>query len=860
MRKAFFTLFFGFLGVIAISQPQGRPNGPVPTGRFYGKVIEGKTGKPIEYASVQLFQNKYDSATKTRRETLITGMLTTANGDFSLENVPATGQSTLRITVIGYKQIDQKISFDRPADGNMAGALDKDLGNIKIDIEETQLENVTVTATTPGLRLGIDRKIFNVDRNIVSEGGTAVDVMRNVPSVKVDIDGNVTMRNNTPQIFVDGRPTTMTLEEIPADVIESVEVITNPSAKFDASGGTAGIINVVLKKNRKIGYNGSLRTNVDSRGRVGLGGNINLRQDKVNFFVNGNFNQRKSKSWGTTDRTTFGFPDTLLHQDDNSLMEGHWAFLRAGIDYFIDNRNTISIAGNFNRGKFEPSSNSLMQTDIWDSPVKSSLQQRNSNSESNMRNRGLILSYKHNFPKAGRELTADITYNKSRNWSSNLIRTDSLDFNSKAPLKSFSQRQNGKGNNENLIFQLDFVNPINETSKFETGARVTVRDAETINEFYGIDNFGNEILRPSLSVNYNSTDKVYAAYANYTRQFKDFGVQAGLRLESSEYEGRLPDKGQKFNIEFPVSLFPSIFLSQKFKGDNELQLNYSRRINRPNFFQLYPYTDFSDSLNISRGNPDLNPEFTNSVELSYQKTFQKNRDNFLATVYYKHTDDLITRYIFRENNPESGKDIFVNTFINARSSYVTGLEMVWKVKMTKWWDITPEFNLFTSKINIEDPNQPDQEQFASWSSDINNVFKLAKNLTFQLSAEYDSRRILPPGSGGGGGRGGFGGMFGQATTAQGYVRSNFELDAGLRFEFLKNRQATLSLNVNDVLRTRRQSIYSESEFLTQNIFRRRDPQIARLSFNWRFGKFDANLFKRKNQRIPGDDQPEMMSQ
>ncbi len=861
MRKVFFTLFFGLLGVIAIAQPQGRPNGPVPTGRFYGKVVEGKTGKPIEYASVQLFQNKYDSATKTRRETLITGMLTTANGDFSLENVPVVGQSTLRITVIGYKQVDQKISFDRPADGNMAAALDKDLGNIRIDIEETQLENVTVTATTPGLRLGIDRKIFNVDRNIVSEGGTAVDVMRNVPSVKVDIDGNVTMRNNTPQIFVDGRPTTMTLEEIPADVIESVEVITNPSAKFDASGGTAGIINVVLKKNRKIGYNGTVRTNIDSRGRVGLGGNINLRQDKVNLFVNGNFNQRKSKSWGTTDRTTFGFPDTLLHQDDNSVMEGHWAFLRAGIDYFIDNRNTISIAGNFNRGKFEPFSNSMMQTDIWDSPLKSSLQQRTSNSESNMRNRGLILSYKHNFPKAGRELTADITYNKSRNWSSNLIRTDSLDFNSKAPLKSFSQRQDGQGNNENLIMQLDFVNPINETSKFETGARVTVRDAETINDFYGIDAFGNAILRPSLSVNYNSTDKVYAGYANYTRQLKNFGFQLGLRLESSEYEGRLPDKGQQFNIEFPVSLFPSIFLSQKFKGDNELQLNYSRRINRPNFFQLYPYTDFSDSLNINRGNPDLNPEFTNSIELSYQKTFQKNRDNFLASIYYKHTDDLITRYIFRENNPETGKDIFVNTYINARSSYVTGLEMVWKVKMTKWWDITPEFNLFTSKINIDDPNQPDQEQFASWSADVNNVFKLAKSLTFQLSTEYDSKRVLPPGSGGGGGRGGFGGgMFGQPSTAQGYIRSNFELDAGLRYEFLKNKQASLSLNVNDVLRTRRQSIYSESEFLTQNIFRRRDPQIARLSFNWRFGKFDANLFKRKNQRVPGEEQPEMMSQ
>ena len=861
MRKSLLSLFFGSLCFTAFAQPQGaRPGGPVPNGRFYGKVVEAKTGKPIEYASVQLFQNKYDSATKTRSEVLVTGMLTTSNGDFSLENVPAVGQSTLRITIIGYKQSEQKISFDR------GGGLDKDLGNIKVDIEETQLENVTVTASTPGLRLGIDRKIFNVDRNIVSEGGTAVDVMKNVPSVKVDIDGNVTMRNNTPQIFVDGRPTTMSLEEIPADVIESVEVITNPSAKFDASGGTAGIINVILKKNKKVGYNGTLRANIDSRARVGMGANINLRQEKVNFFLNGNFNQRKSKGWGTTERTTFGFPDTLLFQDDNSLMEGHFAFLRAGFDYFMDNRNTISIAGNFNRGKFEPSSSSLMRTDIYDSPLKSSLQERVSNSENNMRNRGLILSYKHNFPKAGRDLTADVTYNKSRNWSSNLIRTDSLDMSSRQALKTFSQRQDGRGNNQNLIFQLDFVNPITDKAKLEAGARVTVRDVETRNDFFGIDGMGNAILRPSLSVNYNSTDKVYAGYATYTNQIKNFGYQLGLRVESSEYLGRLPDKNQQFSIEFPVSLFPSVFLTQKFKGDNELQLNYSRRINRPNFFQLYPYTDFSDSLNISRGNPDLKPEFTNSLELSYQKTFKKNRDNFLASIYYKHTDDLITRYLFRENNPETGKDIFVNTYINARSSYVTGMEMVLKVKMAKWWDMTPEFNLFTSKINIDDPNQPEQEQFASWSADVNNSFKLAKSLTFQLSAEYDSKRILPPGSGAGGGRGGGGfgggggGMFGGPTAAQGYIRSSFELDAGLRYEFLKNKQASLSLNVNDILRTRRQAIHSESEFLTQDIYRWRDPQIARLSFNWRFGKFDNNLFKRKNQRVPGEEQPDMMIQ
>lgn len=868
MRNSLLTLFFVFLSVIAFSQPQGgRPGGQIPTGRFYGKVVEAKSGKPIEYASVQLFQNKYDSATKKRKETLITGMLTSSNGDFSLENVAAAGQSKIRVTVIGYKPTDLTVSFDRPSgnpgeNGAMMSALDKDLGNIKIDIEETQLENVTVTASTPGLRLGIDRKIFNVDKNIVSEGGTAVDVMRNVPSVKVDIDGNVTMRNNTPQIFVDGRPTTMTLEEIPADVIESVEVITNPSAKFDASGGTAGILNVILKKNKKVGYNGSLRANIDSRARVGLGGNINLRQDKLNFFLNGNFNQRKSKSWGTTDRKTFGSPDTLLHQDDNSIMEGHFAFIRTGIDYFVDNRNTISIAANFNRGKFEPSSSSMMQTDVWDSPLKSSLQQRTSNSENNFRNKGLTLSYKHNFPKAGRELTADITYNKSRNWSSNLVRTDSLDLDSRQPLKTFSQRQDGIGSNENMIFQMDFINPITDKSKFEAGARVTVRDVDNRNNFYFITPSGTAIFNPGFSINYNSTDKVYAAYSTYTNQIRDFGYQLGLRVESSEYQGRLPDKNQVFNIEFPVSLFPSVFLSQKFKGENELQINYTRRINRPNFFQLYPYTDFSDSLNISRGNPDLKPEFTNSVELSYQKTFKKNRDNFLASIYYKHTDDLITRYIVKENNPDNGKDLLVNTYINARSSYVTGLEMVWKVKMTKWWDVTPEFNLFTSKINIDDPNQPEQEQFASWSADLNNTFKLARNLTLQLSTEYDSKRILPPGSGGGGGgRGGFGGgMFGQPSASQGYMRSSFELDMGMRYEFLKNKQASISLNVNDILKTRRQAIYSESAYFIQDVFRRRDPQIARLSFNWRFGKFDASLFKRKNQRTPGEEQPDMMIQ
>ncbi|HVE60993.1 MAG TPA: TonB-dependent receptor, partial [Chitinophagaceae bacterium] len=222
-------------------------NGSQITGRFYGRIVDA-SNKGIEAASVVLVLDKMDTVTKQRAEVVVGGMLTPANGDFSVENVPVMARYKLRVTGIGYKTYEKNVNFERPSGNDpsaMLGALDKDLGNIKLEIDEKVLAGVTVTAEKPLLQLGIDRKIFNVDKNLVSAGGTAIDVMKNVPSVSVDIDGNVTLRNNAPQIFVDGRPTTLTLEQIPSDAIESVEIITNPSAKFDASGGTAGILNIV---------------------------------------------------------------------------------------------------------------------------------------------------------------------------------------------------------------------------------------------------------------------------------------------------------------------------------------------------------------------------------------------------------------------------------------------------------------------------------------------------------------------------------------------------------------------------------------------------------------------------------------
>ncbi len=863
MSKLILALSLVFLSVIVSAQMPGgggRGNGgQMPTGRFYGKVVDSKTGKPIEYASVQLIQSKMDTVTKKRKEVVVAGMLTKANGDFSLENVSVLGPSKLKISVVGFKEYEQAVSFDIKRGGgndmsSMLSALDKDLGNIKIDVEEKVLGNVTVSAAKPGLQLGIDRKVFNVDKNIVSAGGTAVDVMRNVPSLNVDIDGNVTMRNNSPQIFVDGRPSNLTLDQIPADAIQSVELITNPSAKFDASGGTSGILNIVLKKEKKIGYNGSLRANLDSRGRVGAGGDINLRQQKVNVFANAMFNQRKSISTGTTERENYyTTPDINILQQDRSIHKGSFGFARAGLDYFVTNRTTLSIAGNFARGQFKPYTNSDILYDSLYPTVTSSFDNRVSNTKGNFRNLGTTLSFKHNFPKAGRELTGDVTYNRSKNSNTSLIQTDSYDVPQYQLQKTYRQQQLINGNNENIVLQTDFVNPITDKTKIEMGLRAQLRKMDSRNAFYVADNNGQFILQPASQVDYKSNDEVYAAYATFSSQIKNFGYQLGLRAESSDYKGNLLKTSEEFNIDFPISLFPSVFLSQKLGETQSLQLNYSRRINRPNFWQLTPFTDSSDRLNPSKGNPALKPEFTNSFELSYEKTF-KNKGNFLASVYYKHTTDLITRFQTSETN--GNEEIILTSYVNANSSYVTGLELTSRNNLTKWWEFTPNFNLYTSDVKIDIPGEVDQPRLTSFFVKVNNTFKLPKNITIQLSGDYQSKTVLPPGgSGGGGGRGfgGGGGMFGgPASTSQGYVRPNYGVDIAIRYEFLKNRAASLSLNMNDIFKTRRSDIHTESSYFSQDVFRRRDPQVLRLNFNWRFGKFDASLFKRKNMKNQGD--------
>ena len=852
-------------------------------GHFYGKIVDGKTNKGVDGVSVQLVKSKFDTSTRQMKDTAIAGAIT-QKGNFSFENLPIMGAYRLKVTAIGYKSLDQKVNFDlkfnKAAAGGSQGnnmdniqqalnGVDKDLGNIKLEADAQTLEQVTVTATKPLIQLGIDKKVYNVEKDISAQGGSGLDVMKNVPSVAVDIDGNVTLRNSTPTIFVDGLPTTLTLDQIPADAIESVEIITNPGAKYDASGGTSGILNIILKKNRKAGYNGNIRTGIDERGRFNLGGDLNVKQGKVNVFASVNYNERKSiTSPSNTTRSSFiDSPFTMLRQYDYNVSKGYFEFGRFGLDYFLDNRNTISASATIVHGVFTPYINSELYVDTLDATHGTSYTSRNSTTKADFNNKNGMISFKHNFPHSGEELTANANYSYGQNANSNYITSVIRDSKDGNVLSVYNQQQVGSGVNKFFTAQTDFTNPINEKSKFETGARISVRDVTSISNLSIVESTGEIIPLPLSSSVYGYKDQVYAAYGSYSNALKDFGYQLGLRAESSRYDGNsnysVGDNGAtkdtlgNFSNKYPISLFPSVFLSQKFGERSDLTLNYTRRIDRPSFFQLFPFTDYSDSSNISRGNPNLKPQFTNSFELAYQLTLPKN-NTLITSIYYKHTSDLITRTSIPDINPNSGDSILVNTYINAKSAYVDGFEIISRNSITKWWDVTTNINIFASKINVFDTGTTNKAidsigRTTAWFGKINNTFKLTKKLTLQITADYTSKTILSPGGSAGtssntGGRG-----FGSTVSgsAQGYTKPSGGVDASLKYEFLKNKAASFTLSCGDIFRTRVSDVYTMSPGqFTQEVYRKRDPQFFRLQFNYRFGKFDAALFKRKN--LKGD--------
>ncbi len=782
-------------------------------GRVYGKLIDSKTKKPVEFASVVVFWYNKDS--------VIGGALTKENGEFSIENLPAMGGFRFRATQVGYKTYEQKIYIQAP------NKLEQDLGNIKIEVDEKLLNEVEVTTQKSTFQMSVDRKVYNVDKDLSVKGGTGIDVLKNIPTITVDGDGNATLREKNVQLYVDGRPTTLTMQQIPADQIERVEVISNPSVKFEAAA-SGGIINVVLKKNLKPGYNGMVMGNIGTGDRYGATANLNVRENPWNFSLMYSLNMTNSnKVLGRTERTDFlnNGIEAFSKQNSSTLNKNQFNFARLSVDYNINNRNTITLAGNVVMGLMGGADNqSLIQTSNTSTDVISGSRLNVNNSEFNNYT-GQIL-YKKTFPKAGQELTIDANYNES-------VAKNGFNFNATnylndliLPYNPVITKNSGGTNSRQYVFQLDYVNPISESKKLEYGMRSFYKNSNFINNVdsfnYSINDYKKDTTQ---SNNYIIDDMINAAYINYSaKTIWDIGFMTGLRFEHTYYAGTLKDKNVGFSYQYPVdgntlinSLFPGLYLSKKVGVKHEFQFNVSRKIDRPNFFQAMPFIMFSDKFNYRIGNVQLRPEFNNIAELNYNLIF--NKGNFLTSAYTRYNQQPITNVAYPSS---SNPSVTVNTFVNGQDSWRYGFENTLKLTITKSFNTTANIDVFYVVLNSGQIASLPVTTTQGWSykGKIGLNYTLPWNIQLQVNGNYDAPKVM----------------------INGRTVPNYFMDVSLN-KMLKAKWI-FNVMLSDAFNTKTHGSHTTNDYFDQTIYRRRESRFVRLSITYLFGKFDTSILKR----------------
>ncbi|MEO8819800.1 MAG: TonB-dependent receptor [Ginsengibacter sp.] len=770
-------------------------------GQVFGKVIDGNSKKGIGSASIEVLRAN-DSAS-------VTGVLSQDNGDFTIPQLPF-GNFILEINYVNVKPIYQAFSLTR-------GDNSKDLGNFKLISNAVTLKGINITASTPAYSMQLDKKVFDASKSLTSVGGDATDVLKQIPSVNVDIDGNVTLRNGAPKIYVDGKQTTLTLDEIPAESIDKVEIITNPSAKYDAEG-MSGIINIILKKNRKPGINGTVRAGADSRGGGNAGANLSIYKNPFNFTISYFMHHRDQPYSQTTTRHNIS-GNNFLDQNKDGKKNGTFQMGRVGLDYFLNNRNTISFEGGVGGGNFI--TNETLNSNFIDNALN--LDSSSTHLTYN-KNHFLFysgdLGYKHTFKKTGHLLTADFNLQTFTNGGNGNFNTNFHDKNGNQMTGASAQINNSNGKSSYFTGQVDYENPLSDVSKLEAGLKTSIRDYNSTYDVFDIDSTGT-VFNNYLSSDYTFNENVYAAYVQFSSQWDRFSYQLGLRGEQYVYDGTIPSKSLSFK---PVSdkpgLYPSAFLTYKFNDKNQVQVNYSRRVDRPSFWQRIPYINFSDPQNLTEGNPDLKPQYTNSFELSYNKLFGAG-SNFMTTIYFRNTVDEITSYTEPFNN---SKDTLISYSINANTSNSYGAEFTLYSPITSWWNVTANLNLFQTDISANIKSTSFSNSKLSWFGKINSEFKLPSHYSIQLNGNYNS----------------------PVATPQGIMKQFGYVDLGLKKDFLKKKNASVTLGLSDIFNTReREMEYSIPNVFTQNSIEKRASRFLRVNFLWNFGKENFQLFHRK---------------
>jgi hypothetical protein len=806
-------LLFLLLSCMLNAQPPGKFGGMQPvSGRVFGKLLDASTKQPVEYATVTAFRTA-----PGKKDSVVGGALVQTNGDFNLRNL-TMGPLKIRFSFMGYEQVEKQVILT-------PNNAEQDLGNLTLGVSAKMLKEVTIHTEKTGLQLQVDRKVFNVDKNLSSQGGSAEDVLKSVPAISIDADGAATLRNQGATILIDGRPTNLSLNQIPAAEIDQVEVITNPGAKFDANT-TGGILNLVLKKNNKPGYNGMVQVGASPTGRWNAMTNLSFKQSPFNISVSYNANRGISQTHGYNNRTDLlnAQPSGFFNQNSQTDMKNLFQFGRLSIEYTLDNRNTVTLAGNAMGGTFNPNEAQKYST-LDGARTLLDYGTRDITNNNQWHKYTPQLTFKHNFPKKGQELTFDAQVNLEHSTNkSNYLTRDYQADGTEAPYPDLQRNYGGK-NETMAVAQIDYVNPISEQSKLEIGAKVTDHNTHTWLDVSHLD-YTNQTYTPdnSLTTNYHITEMINAAYVNYTSTMGLWRYAAGIRFEQSYFKGTQLTQNQDFSCNYPgkagdlmKSLFPSLYLTRKFDNNQELQFNFSRKINRPNFFQIMPFFMFADKFSYRIGNPALKPEMVNLAEANYSVPFGEH--NFLTSLYMRQTTDPITNVT---NPSPTNPQILVGTFDNGSNSLVFGSDNTLKLNFGKMLEWTNNFNLFQTQVTYQNLKNSGWAYNAKTSVNL----KLPLGFSVQTVGGYESPRIIP----------------------QGKMLPMYFADISVKKDFSKSTSLTLA--VVDVFDTRRMGSFISTSDYELDSSRRRENRFVKLTLMVRFGKMDATLFK--NKRPQGD--------
>ncbi|MBD0777680.1 TonB-dependent receptor [Maribacter sp. ANRC-HE7] len=829
--KKLFPLFLSLTTLIATAQrPQGQSPEPI---NITGIVLDQDTGEPLEYATLIL--------QSLRNPDKVTGGITDASGKFDVEVTP--GKYNARIEYMSYKTYNF---------GDQTFRTPTDLGTVRLTLDVEQLQEVEVTAERTTVELRLDKKIYNVGSDLTVKGGSVTDVLDNVPSVTVDVEGTISLRGNeSVRILINGKPSALSglstdaLQQLPAEAIEKVEVITNPSARYDAEG-TAGILNIILKQSKTAGVNGSVSLNVGSPENYGANVSLNLRRDKFNIFTNTSYRYRNSPGNAlfeqenfNEDGTTASFQDEI--RDYQRQSDGFNTNI--GFEYFIDESSSITNSLVYRTSGGDDNTN--IDFFNFDALANPTIQRNRFSTESDDdEDVQYSVNYKKNFDKDGHELTIDYQYSSGSELENSIIEETVVGENDELPTE---QTINDESQVQQLV-QMDYVLPFGKDSKsqFEIGYRGTFNNFNT--DFnYGILTNGVLASDPDYSNELNYKEYVNSAYTQLGTKAGKFNILGGLRMEASDIGVELVNTNEVSNKTY-VDWFPSLFLGYEFSEKEQLTISYSRRLRRPRSRFINPFPSRSSNTNLFQGNPDLDPTYTNAFDLGYLRRWDKF--TFNTSAYYNHSTGVF-QFITQETgdfveieNPDDLSNpvivpVQIRTPINLADESRYGMEFTTSFVPKRNWRLSWNLNLFQRNISGDYEYTNFQNEVVTQNFDVDNFTyftRFSAKLPLPAAIDFQSNLFY----------------MGPSESAQSKYKSMLSTNLAFSKDVVKDK-ATVSLNVSDVFNTRkRRSETRTDNVFTYSEFQRRERQVT-LSFLYRFNQPQNQKGERNGQRNGGGD-------